>query len=447
LWQGCSPVWVCVCARTRLAVQMAPGEGAETADSFKAKGNEEFKAARYEGAIEGYSQSLALDGTQHLCFSNRSAAYLKLGGKAEEARQDAERCVELMPSFPKGYSRLAAALQELSRWDEAADACRRGLEAVPGDDTLKKMQGEVLTRGFSERIRGPWHGTVHPELGGYDQEMEFLDGREVKITVMAKPVFGSYSLNCSHDPHFMDIQVRPDPSMMPPGAPMMAPPVMPHIIVLDGDDLKICCPFMTNSRPTSFEGPGLCVMHRGAQPAKNCSEDLVNLSAEEKLIKCAEELLEVFPDCKLEDPTQMDSEEVVGQKIKRSVKFQSEMFQLEQRFGDASIKDVLQAVKAQNSPAFASQPKLLQRLESKLKVCGLFDDMPMPPPEPVAEAPKVVSGPPPAADPAKSRLIQCTDDPATDDAASKQQMLIAGVLVLGAAAATAAFVWSRRKNR
>lgn len=134
------------------------------------------------------------------------------------------------------------------------------------------------------------------------------------------------------------------------------------------------------------------------------------------------------------------------------------MFQLEQRFGDASIKDVLQAVKANGSPAFASQPKLLQQLESKLKVCGLFDDMPLPPPEPGAEAPRAVPGPrnhaaavlskaDKAADPEKSRLIPCTDDPATDDAASKQQMLIAGVLVLGAAAAMAAFVWSRRKNR
>lgn len=45
-----------------------------------------------------------------------------------QAIWDAQRAVELRPSWPKGYYRLGCGLLALSRWDEAAAALGVGLE-------------------------------------------------------------------------------------------------------------------------------------------------------------------------------------------------------------------------------------------------------------------------------------------------------------------------------
>lgn len=55
-------------------------------------------------------QALALDEKQHTILSNRAACFLKLG-RYTQAKQDAEACIELQPSFSKGHFRLALAMQ------------------------------------------------------------------------------------------------------------------------------------------------------------------------------------------------------------------------------------------------------------------------------------------------------------------------------------------------
>lgn len=52
-------------------------------------------------------------------FSNRSAAYLKLGDAKSKALKDAERCMELAPKWSKSFSRLGAAQHALRRFDAA----------------------------------------------------------------------------------------------------------------------------------------------------------------------------------------------------------------------------------------------------------------------------------------------------------------------------------------
>ncbi|CAN0573242.1 unnamed protein product, partial [Ectocarpus sp. 12 AP-2014] len=46
--------------------------------------------------------------------------------KAAEALMDAERCVEVKPSWAKGYSRMGTALFRLGRHDKAAAAYSKG---------------------------------------------------------------------------------------------------------------------------------------------------------------------------------------------------------------------------------------------------------------------------------------------------------------------------------
>lgn len=66
----------------------------------------------------------------HVCrndqvyFSNRSAAYLKLGDAKSKALKDAEKCMELAPEWSKSFSRLGAAQHALRRFDAAVQTLK-----------------------------------------------------------------------------------------------------------------------------------------------------------------------------------------------------------------------------------------------------------------------------------------------------------------------------------
>ena len=51
-------------------------------------------------AIERYTEAITLNRNNYLLFSNRSAAYARIG-KFHEALEDAKRCHELKSDWPK----------------------------------------------------------------------------------------------------------------------------------------------------------------------------------------------------------------------------------------------------------------------------------------------------------------------------------------------------------
>ena len=51
-------------------------------------------------AIERFTEAITLDHSNHTLFSNRSAAYARVG-KFSEALKDAQRCHELKRDWPK----------------------------------------------------------------------------------------------------------------------------------------------------------------------------------------------------------------------------------------------------------------------------------------------------------------------------------------------------------
>jgi len=83
-----------------------------------------------------------LDGSNHVYFSNRSAAYLKQGD-GNNALDDANSCIALNPGFAKGYSRKGAALHALKRYNDSIAAYKEGLEKFPADAGLKKGLDDV----------------------------------------------------------------------------------------------------------------------------------------------------------------------------------------------------------------------------------------------------------------------------------------------------------------
>ena len=60
----------------------------EMAQSFKAQGNAAFKKGDNSAAVSFYTQAIELDPDDHVFFSNRSAAYLAMGGAKSKALKE-----------------------------------------------------------------------------------------------------------------------------------------------------------------------------------------------------------------------------------------------------------------------------------------------------------------------------------------------------------------------
>ncbi|KAI9918788.1 hypothetical protein PsorP6_011333 [Peronosclerospora sorghi] len=119
---------------------------AETAADWKAKGNAALSSGNAQEAVDCYTKAIALDASDHVFYSNRSAAYLSLDD-ATHALEDADRCIQTKPDWAKGYSRKGAALHALKRYDEAKDAYNEGLKldaanaaCLSGMEEVKKAQ-------------------------------------------------------------------------------------------------------------------------------------------------------------------------------------------------------------------------------------------------------------------------------------------------------------------
>ncbi|KAI9912988.1 hypothetical protein PsorP6_006771 [Peronosclerospora sorghi] len=124
------------------------------AEQAKERGNRAFSAGLYADAVACFSEALAVatsDANAHVYYSNRSAAQLKLN-KAEEALQDAEQCIALKPSWPKGYSRRGSALFSLGRYPEARQAYKDGLNFDKANEGLLEGLRAVEAKLLTQRV-------------------------------------------------------------------------------------------------------------------------------------------------------------------------------------------------------------------------------------------------------------------------------------------------------
>jgi hypothetical protein len=358
---------------------------------------------------------------------------------------DASRCIELRPEFGKGYSRKAAALQELERWDEAIAVCEQG---IASDDALRATLRDVRNRKFIHQIKGAWHGTVTEELGGYKQEMEFNLDSTVRVEVLGRSIIGRYNVDAEHEPSHLNIQVpMPD---MPPGMP--PPPPVPYIAKREGEELHLCCPYMQMERPAKFEGPGHCIMKPG-KIQKAVDASIAALSGDEKLQRCAKELASVMPD-DLEVPSQSDTEEQAQRKVMGQVKWESTFFKLTEKYGEDIVKEVM---------GYAAQDEGSSGIPKAVACLAEFDDLrakvqrvknleakhasteASPAPKSSAQAPaKEEKRPqqPAGAGEDSSQL------PSRNNEKTKESSLPVGVIAVGvvAAAAIALLLWRRQKS-
>ncbi|GAB4834235.1 Hsp70-Hsp90 organizing protein 3 [Ancistrocladus abbreviatus] len=106
------------------------------AEEAKTKGNAAFSAGNFTEAIKHFTEAISLAPTNHVLYSNRSAAYASLHNYSD-ALSDAKKTVELKPDWSKGYSRLGAAHLGLHQYSDAISAYKKGLEIDPNNEALK----------------------------------------------------------------------------------------------------------------------------------------------------------------------------------------------------------------------------------------------------------------------------------------------------------------------
>lgn len=101
------------------------------ADTFKAEGNAAFSAKRFDAAIELFTKAIEASETpNHVLYSNRSASYASLR-QFDKALEDANECVQINPSWAKGWSRKGAALFGQGDLVGAKDAYETALDKEP----------------------------------------------------------------------------------------------------------------------------------------------------------------------------------------------------------------------------------------------------------------------------------------------------------------------------
>jgi len=132
--------------QTRAAKKKAEEEAyhsPEKAEEARQQGNELFKAGNYPAAIEMYSEAMRRNPKDHVPYSNRAACYQKLM-EWQLALKDADRCVEMDPTFVKGWSRKGGIHFFLKEYHRALEAYDRILKLDPHNEEAKNMSEQVI---------------------------------------------------------------------------------------------------------------------------------------------------------------------------------------------------------------------------------------------------------------------------------------------------------------
>jgi stress-induced-phosphoprotein 1 len=133
----------------------------------KEKGNQAFKEQRYPEAVKHYTEALArgppaVNPEAYKLYSNRAACYTKLGAW-NDGIKDADKCIEMEPTFAKGYSRKGHLQFFMKDYEKAMETYEQGLKQDPNNEELKEgkmrcvqqlsklMRGEASEQELAER--------------------------------------------------------------------------------------------------------------------------------------------------------------------------------------------------------------------------------------------------------------------------------------------------------
>lgn len=119
------------------------------AASEKDAGTAAWKAGNFSGAVEHFSNAIKESANDRealkILYSNRSAAYLKMGS-GMQALADATRCLEIEPNWPKGLARKGDALMVLRRHEEALTVFETIVRTNPNDNGAREKVSQIRNK-------------------------------------------------------------------------------------------------------------------------------------------------------------------------------------------------------------------------------------------------------------------------------------------------------------
>jgi len=145
------------------------------AEEEREKGNSLFKEQKFPEAIKCYTESIRRKPDDPRVWSNRAACYTKLTA-LPEALKDAEKAIEIDPTFIKAYTRKGHAQFFMKEYDKAMATYQQGLDKDPNNEELKSaMQRcvETLNR-FSRGDASPEELAARQQQAMQDPEVQTI---------------------------------------------------------------------------------------------------------------------------------------------------------------------------------------------------------------------------------------------------------------------------------
>jgi len=99
----------------------------ELAEQAKEQGNDFFRKGQFADALRCYSEAIKRNPSEPKVYSNRAACYTKLAA-FDLGLKDCETCLELDPTFVKGWIRKGKILQGMQQYSRATTAYQKALE-------------------------------------------------------------------------------------------------------------------------------------------------------------------------------------------------------------------------------------------------------------------------------------------------------------------------------
>jgi stress-induced-phosphoprotein 1 len=179
--------------------------------SFKDQGNQQFKEKNFEKAVEFYTQAIEENPEDHTIYGNRSASFYNLK-KFDKALEDAEKCVQIKPDWPKGFQRKGLALQAQGKLDEAIEAYSKGLELDENNAAIQQSLSQAI--GEKQRSEGGMGGMGGPD-GMFGPQAEAKLKQNPRIAkYFEDPLFRTKFEMCGKDPQMMMQLIQSDPRFM-----------------------------------------------------------------------------------------------------------------------------------------------------------------------------------------------------------------------------------------
>ncbi|KAF8109856.1 LOW QUALITY PROTEIN: hypothetical protein N665_0090s0038 [Sinapis alba] len=111
--------------------------------------NEFLKEQKYLDAVKHYTKAIKRNPKDPRAYSYRAACYTKLGAMPEGLK-DAEKCIELDPTFSKGYSRKGAVQFFMKEYHNAMETCVQQINKANRGDLTPEELKERQAKGMQD---------------------------------------------------------------------------------------------------------------------------------------------------------------------------------------------------------------------------------------------------------------------------------------------------------